>query len=61
MEPGARSRILSFHRPDITNAATVAVLQDRGIHIGLREGAFRASPHYYNSEDEIDALVNALL
>jgi cysteine desulfurase/selenocysteine lyase len=61
MEPGARSGILSFHRPDITNATTVAALQDRGIYIGLREGAFRASPHYYNSEDEIDALVNALL
>jgi cysteine desulfurase / selenocysteine lyase len=61
MEPGARSGILSFHRPDITNAATVAALQDRGIFIGLREGAFRASPHYYNSEDEIDVLVNALL
>jgi selenocysteine lyase/cysteine desulfurase len=61
MEPGARSGILSFHRSDITNAATVAALQDRGIYIGLRKGTFRASPHYYNFKDEIDALVNALL
>lgn len=61
MESGTRSGILSFHHPAVANSETVARLQDRGIHIGLREGALRASPHYYNSEDEIDGLVAALV
>lgn len=61
MEAGTRSGILSFHHPAVANPETVARLQDRGIHIGLREGALRASPHYYNSEDEIDELVAALV
>jgi cysteine desulfurase / selenocysteine lyase len=61
MEPGSRSGILSFHRPDIASQATVEALQNQGIYIGFREGALRASPHYYNSEEEIDALVDALV
>jgi len=61
MEAGTRSGILSFHHPAVANPETVARLQDRGIHIGFREGALRASPHYYNSEDEIEELVDALV
>lgn len=61
MEAGTRSGILSFHHPAVANPETVAGLQDRGIHVGLREGALRVSPHYYNSEDEIDELVDALV
>ena len=61
MEAGARSGILSFHHPAIADPDTVAYLQDLGIHIGFREGALRVSPHYYNSEDEIDELVAALV
>ncbi|MEQ8814706.1 MAG: aminotransferase class V-fold PLP-dependent enzyme [Thalassobaculum sp.] len=61
MEAGARSGILSFHHPAIADPETVAYLRDRGIHIGFREGALRVSPHYYNSEDEIDELAAALV
>ena len=61
MEAGSRSGILSFHHPAVANLETVGYLQDRGIHIGLREGALRVSPHYYNSEDEIDELAAAVV
>lgn len=60
LEPGSRSGILSIYHPDRANPARIAALLERGIHIGFREGALRVSPHYYNSEDEIDILVNAL-
>lgn len=61
MEPGTRSGILSFRRPDVATPSTVEALEKKGIYIGYREGALRASPHYYNSEEEIDALVEALI
>ena len=61
MEPEARSGILSFRRDDIDGPEVVSALEQRGIFIGYREGGFRASPHYYNSEDEIDALADTLV
>jgi selenocysteine lyase/cysteine desulfurase len=61
MESGARSGILSLHHPIAANPGTVEFLQGEGIYIGFREGALRVSPHYYNSEDEIDRLVVALV
>lgn len=61
METGSRSGILSFYHPTVANSETVAYLQDRGFYIGLREGALRVSPHYYNSEDEIDELAATLV
>ncbi len=60
MEAGARSGILSLYHPTIASARTVDALKTQDIHIGLREGALRVSPHYYNAEDEIDALMAAL-
>jgi selenocysteine lyase/cysteine desulfurase len=60
MEDGARSSILSLYHPEIAVPQTVEALKADGIHIGFREGALRVSPHYYNSDDELDALVAAL-
>lgn len=60
MEAAARSGILSLHHPIVATSETVADLQARGIYIGFREGMLRVSPHYYNSEDEIDQLGAAL-
>jgi cysteine desulfurase / selenocysteine lyase len=60
LEPGSRSGILSIHHQDRANPAMVSSLLENGIHIGFREGALRVSPHYYNSEGEIDILVDAL-
>jgi len=64
--PGERSGIVIFDRPDPTVRPTpelekiVAILEDRRIIIVVREGRLRASPHFYNTLQQIDALVDAL-
>ena len=42
------------------NTQTVARLRGQRIHTAVRRSAVRASPHFYNEEAEIDALVEAL-
>ena len=37
-----------------------SALQQRGIVVAIRGGRLRASPHFYNTADQIDALVDAL-
>lgn len=57
-DPGALVRELRGH--GINTSATYrhyAVLDFNAKGVG---GALRASPHYYNTEDEVDALVSAL-
>ncbi len=61
MQTGVRSGILSLYHPEIAKPRTVETLKEMGIHIGWREGALRVSPHYYKAEDEIDALISALM
>lgn len=41
-------------------AQIVAELEQKGIIIVIREGRLRASPHFYNTPAQIDALINAL-
>lgn len=36
-------------------------LQDRGVVIASREGRLRASPHFYNSTQQLDSLLDALV
>ena len=69
-----RCAIVSFTIADLEPAATVAALRKKGLAIGTssKEGALldatarnlplllRAAPHYYNTEDEIDLLLNEL-
>ena len=38
----------------------VADLEKQGIVIVVREGRLRASPHFYNTDEQIDRLVAAL-
>jgi selenocysteine lyase/cysteine desulfurase len=63
---GQRSGIVSFDPPgrDPSNSASakqiVADLQKLGIIIVMREGRLRASPHFYNTEAQIDRLIDAL-
>jgi selenocysteine lyase/cysteine desulfurase len=45
--------------PD-ANRAIHARLSDLGIGISLRAGQCRVSPAFYNSEEEIDRLLDAL-
>ncbi len=53
-----RSGIVVFEDPDPT--ATYNRLKSLNITVASRVKAIRASPHYYNTEEEIDKLLAAL-
>ena len=63
---GERSGIVVFDRPDDATRHTpgpaqiVADLEKQGIIIVVREGRLRASPHFYNTPEQIDTLINAM-
>ena len=63
---GERSGIVVFDRPDPVIRQTsgpehiVTDLEREKIVIVKREGRFRASPHFYNTPEQIDRLVEAL-
>jgi len=61
--PDQRSGIVTFDPPDSSDATPqqiVANLEARQIIIVVREGHLRASPHFYNSDQQIDLLLDAL-
>jgi selenocysteine lyase/cysteine desulfurase len=51
---GERSGIVSFTHPNEASARLLERLRAGGVIASVREGALRFSPHYYNSEAEID-------
>ena len=69
-----RCGIVVFSAPGIDPATAVAALRQQGIHTSMAQArsawpdlgdrgittAIRASVHYYNTDDEIDAFVAAL-
>lgn len=55
-----RSAIVVFRHPRVEAAACHRRLLEAGVVVSLREGAIRASPHFYNTEDDIDRLLDAL-
>lgn len=57
---GEKSGIVSFHKPGEDTRALFQRLRAEKIIVALREGFIRVSPHFYNSEDEIDRLLAAL-
>lgn len=57
-EPASRSAVITVRHPD--PAPAVAHLARRGIIVDNRPGVVRASPHFYNTPDEIDAFLEAL-
>jgi selenocysteine lyase/cysteine desulfurase len=59
-EPGEASGIVSFAIPGQPPADTVRKLRAERIFVIERRGGIRASPHFYNSEAEIDRLLAAL-
>ncbi len=65
-EPHERSGIVTFDPPFPDTRLTpapaqiVADLEKQGIIIVMREGRLRASPHFYNTMEQIDLLVDAL-
>jgi len=58
--PGEASGIVSFVMPGEPPGETVRRLHASRIFVTERRGGVRASPHFYNSEDEIDQLLAAL-
>jgi len=57
---GHRSGITCF-RPERGDARKLLVdLRRRGFSLGFPCGSLRASPHYYNNEEDIDRLLEAL-
>lgn len=55
-----RSGIVVFDAPDGQAQRIVTELEKKNIIIALREGRLRASPHFYNTEEQIDRLLDAL-
>lgn len=58
--PGEASGIVAFKVPGKDQKELNHRLIEQKIVLALREGRLRASPHFYNSEEQIDALLNAL-
>lgn len=57
-EPERRGGILSFVPPGAERVARH--LQDAGVVFALREGAIRFSPHFYNTPEEMERVVEIL-
>jgi len=58
--PGARSGIVAFSSPREPNPVVLERVTRAGVAISLREGWLRASPHFYNDESDLEALLQAL-
>ena len=56
--PARRSAIVTIPHPE--PEAAVGYLAERDIIVDSRPGVVRASPHFYNTADEIDEFVQAL-
>ncbi len=61
---GERSGIVCFlphpERPEYNAARLTAQLAERQIHVSARGSAVRLSPHFYNTLEEIDIVLNTL-
>jgi cysteine desulfurase/selenocysteine lyase len=55
-----RSGIVCFRHPVHPAQGLADRLYSAGVLISLRGGVIRVSPHYYNTEDELDQLLDAL-
>ena len=60
-DPGEESGIVSFISPRGGHDALIHTLRaDHHIELALREGRLRCSPHFYNTEQQIDRLIELL-
>jgi len=59
-QPSERSGIVSFRHPRMVPAELHTRLREAGVIISLRSDFLRASPHYYNSDEDIGRLLEAL-
>ena len=59
LEPQTRSGIVTFHHN--RSAELYEFLKANNIHVSLRSGFIRVSPHFYNTEGDIDCLMDLVL
>jgi len=57
---GETSGIVTAVHPDRPAGETVRKLAERGVIVADRAGRFRVSPHFYNTEEEIDRMLAEL-
>lgn len=58
--PGEKSGIVTVRHPDFTAHALLERLSKRGIVAAVRGGGLRLSPHFYNTEKEVDVVLETL-
>ncbi|MFL5692669.1 MAG: aminotransferase class V-fold PLP-dependent enzyme [Ktedonobacteraceae bacterium] len=59
--PERSTLVFVTHRNPERNPAIYTALQRSGIDLSLREGQLRFSPHLYNTEDELDQVLQMLV
>ena len=60
MLPSEGSGIVSFRHPRMVPAELQTRLREAGVIVSLRSDFLRASAHYYNSDEDLDRLLEAL-
>lgn len=58
--PHERSQIVSFGSTRYSGKELYEKLTDAGVCVSLRSGFIRVSPHFYNTAEEIDAMLDIL-
>ena len=58
--PGEKSGAVAFTNDRHASKELHERLREARVVVSLREGAIRVSPHFYNTEDEIDRLLSSL-
>lgn len=58
--PGETSGIVTAVHPGRSAEDLVKVLAERGVGVAVRAGRFRVSPHFYNTEEEVDRMLAEL-
>ena len=59
-DAGSGSGIVTIRKPGIDSDATVRWLNEQGISTAPRFGWIRVAPHFYNTDEEIDTLLECL-
>jgi len=59
-DAGETSGILTFRHQGLDSDHTVETLKAENIFLSARHGSVRVSPHYYNSQEEIEAVVDRI-
>ena len=57
---GEKSGIVTFTHPEIPGEELYQRVTKANVQASLRAGGVRISPHYYNSEEEMDLIVDAV-